>query len=124
MNTESGSKLLGKSEKTQPYDMDRMRGKPKSSVDHPAHYAGNNSVECINFIREFLGDKGTIYFCLGNAVKYMWRRGLKDPLKEQEDRDKAAWYFDEAKKIANGTLSFDINKDIKMWNSMGVKNND
>ena len=31
-------------------------------------------------------------FCLGNAVKYISRAGKKDPAKEVEDLQKAAWY--------------------------------
>lgn len=32
-------------------------------------------------------------FCRGNAVKYIARAGLKDPDKELEDLQKAAWYI-------------------------------
>jgi hypothetical protein len=52
----------------------------------PPHYTKHPSgVECIE-ITEHLN------FCLGNAVKYIWRSGLKtdDPLK---DLKKAAWYI-------------------------------
>ena len=31
-------------------------------------------------------------FCLGNAVKYIWRAGLKEDSKEQDLR-KAIWYL-------------------------------
>jgi hypothetical protein len=31
-------------------------------------------------------------FCLGNAVKYIWRAGLKD--NSLEDLKKARWYLD------------------------------
>lgn len=55
-------------------------------VDHPSHYTGHPSgVECIT-ITEHMG------FCLGNAVKYIWRADLKaDAL---EDLRKARWYVD------------------------------
>jgi hypothetical protein len=33
-------------------------------------------------------------FCRGNAVKYIARAGAKDPAKEIEDLQKAAWYLD------------------------------
>lgn len=57
-----------------------------SSVNHPAHYTGHPSgVECIT-VTEHMG------FCLGNAVKYIWRADLKgDAL---EDLRKARWYVD------------------------------
>lgn len=53
-------------------------------VNHPPHYTAHPSgVECIE-ITEHLN------FCIGNAVKYLWRAGLKgDAL---EDLRKAAWY--------------------------------
>lgn len=59
------------------------RGDP---VNHPSHYKSHPSgVECIQ-ITEHMN------FCLGNAVKYIWRSGLKskDPIK---DLQKAIWYL-------------------------------
>lgn len=55
-------------------------------VDHPAHYTAHPSgVECIQ-ITEHMG------FCLGNAVKYIWRAGEKGNV--VEDLRKARWYLD------------------------------
>ena len=54
---------------------------------NPTHYRQHPSgVECIQ-IAEHMG------FCTGNAIKYIWRAGLKgaDPL---EDLRKARWYID------------------------------
>lgn len=56
-------------------------------VNKPAHYCAHPSgVECIQ-ITEHMN------FCLGNAVKYIWRAGLKtdDPI---VDLEKARWYID------------------------------
>ncbi len=55
-------------------------------VNHPKHYTAHPSgIECIQ-ITEHMG------FCLGNAVKYIWRADLKaDAL---EDLRKARWYLD------------------------------
>ena len=56
------------------------------NVNHPKHYTEHPSgVECIE-ITEHMG------FCLGNAVKYIWRASLKG--KEVEDLRKARWYID------------------------------
>jgi len=54
-------------------------------VNHPSHYTQHPSgVECIQ-ITEHMS------FCLGNAVKYIWRADLKaDAI---EDLKKAAWYI-------------------------------
>lgn len=55
-------------------------------VEHPAHYTSHPSgIECIQ-VTECMS------FCLGNAVKYIWRAGLKgDPA---EDLRKAIWYLE------------------------------
>lgn len=55
-------------------------------VKHPKHYTQHPSgVECITITEHY-------NFCLGNAIKYLWRAGLKgDPL---EDLRKARWYID------------------------------
>jgi uncharacterized protein DUF3310 len=57
-----------------------------STVDHPPHYTSHPSgVECID-ITEHMS------FNVGNAVKYLWRAGVKssDPI---EDLKKAEWYI-------------------------------
>jgi len=55
-------------------------------VNHPPHYTVHPSgIECIQ-ITEHMN------FCQGNAVKYIWRAGLKgNPV---EDLLKARWYID------------------------------
>lgn len=56
------------------------------NVNHPTHYNTHPSgVECIQ-ITEHMG------FCLGNAMKYIWRADLKG--KAIEDLKKARWYID------------------------------
>ena len=56
------------------------------NVNHPKHYTQHPSgVECIE-ITEHMN------FCLGNAMKYIWRASLKG--KEVEDLRKARWYID------------------------------
>lgn len=52
---------------------------------NPTHYKSHPSgVECIR-ITEHMG------FCLGNAVKYIWRADLKN--NAIEDLEKAKWYI-------------------------------
>jgi len=60
-------------------------------VNHPAHYTNHPSrVECIE-ITEHMG------FCLGNAMKYIWRADLKaDAI---EDLRKAVWYINREIKL-------------------------
>lgn len=55
------------------------------AVNHPRHYTAHPSgVECITIVEH-------LNFNIGNAIKYLWRAGLKtsDPI---EDLEKAAWY--------------------------------
>jgi hypothetical protein len=54
-------------------------------VNHPAHYTGHPSgVECIDITQ-------SMNFCLGNAVKYIWRADLKNDA--VQDLEKAVWYI-------------------------------
>ena len=54
-------------------------------VNKPSHYVNHPSgIECIQ-ITEHMG------FCLGNAVKYIWRADLKNDA--IEDLKKAQWYL-------------------------------
>jgi len=55
-------------------------------VNHPKHYTEHPSgVECIE-ITEHMN------FCVGNAINYLWRAGLKG--EQVEDLRKARWYID------------------------------
>ncbi|MEK0123190.1 DUF3310 domain-containing protein, partial [Bordetella pertussis] len=60
-------------------------------VNHPSHYCSHPSgIECITITRHH-------DFCVGNAMKYMWRAGLKNSSKEKEIEDlkKAIWYLND-----------------------------
>lgn len=65
--------------------------KPET-VNHPAHYNSHPSgVECIDVVEHMT-------FNAGNAVKYIWRAGLKDgegdPREKRiEDLKKSVWYI-------------------------------
>lgn len=66
-----------------------------SNVNHPPHYNSHPSgIECIEIARHYC-------FSIGNAIKYLWRAGLKkdasmsDRLKEIEDLNKAIWYIND-----------------------------
>ena len=60
------------------------------AVHHPSHYTSDPSgVECITITRHR-------NFNVGNAIKYLWRAGLKgggDLAKQIEDLEKAGWYI-------------------------------
>lgn len=63
------------------------------NVNYPKHYTSHPSgIECIQVTEHY-------NFNVGNAIKYLWRNGLKDEdgkgLREKqiEDLKKAIWYI-------------------------------
>ena len=65
----------------------------KDNVNHPKHYISDPSgIECIDITRHR-------NFNVGNAIKYLWRAGLKIDVdkssinKQIEDLEKAVWYI-------------------------------
>lgn len=67
----------------------------EDKVNNPTHYTSHPSgIECIEITRHY-------DFCIGNAIKYLWRSGLKgeegysDKQKEIEDLNKAIWYIND-----------------------------
>jgi len=56
-------------------------------VNHPSHY-NFGKIEVIEFIED-----QRLNYHVGNTVKYICRAGRKDPTKEIEDLEKAAWYL-------------------------------
>jgi hypothetical protein len=60
--------------------------KNSDPVNNPSHYKSHPSgVECIE-VTEHLN------FCIGNAVKYLWR--CDDKVNPIQDLKKARWYID------------------------------
>lgn len=57
-------------------------------VDHPAHYNQHPAgIECITVVEAF-------NFNVGNAIKYLWRVGLKPGSDPITDLEKARWYIE------------------------------
>jgi hypothetical protein len=62
-------------------------------VNNPKHYTSHPSgIECIEIAEHH-------DFCIGNALKYLWRSGLKDGSAEIEDLKKAIWYIERKIKL-------------------------
>lgn len=56
-------------------------------INHPRHYNEHPAnIECIDVVEEF-------NFNLGNAIKYVWRAGLKPNTDKIKDLKKAEWYI-------------------------------
>lgn len=75
---------------------------------NPTHYQ-NSLVECIQ-ISEHLG------FCLGNAIKYLWRAGLKhtDHKGIETDTNKAKWYIHRLQTSPPPTLADDTQYSLRL----------
>lgn len=59
----------------------------QDNVNQPSHYCSHPSgIECIEITRHH-------DFTIGNAIKYLWRAGLKDSADEIQDLEKASWYI-------------------------------
>lgn len=66
----------------------------RNNVNHPEHYNSHPSgIECIDVVRHH-------NFNVGNAIKYLWRAGLKEGNSEIQELEKAAWYIrDEIRRL-------------------------
>lgn len=72
-----------------------------SEVNHPSHY-NVGKIEVIDAIEDWGFGEG---FNKGNAIKYIARAAKKDPAKEIEDLEKAAWYINrEIQRLKADTL--------------------
>ena len=72
-------------------------------INHPAHYTSHPSgVEAIT-VTEHMS------FCVGNAMKYLWRADLKHDDGGLQDLRKAAWYIEReiSRRSADGTTDKD-----------------
>lgn len=62
----------------------------RDNVNHPRHYEGSTSIECIDAMELTFGADAVCSFCLCNAFKYLWRWKHKNGL---EDLKKTEWYL-------------------------------
>jgi hypothetical protein len=101
MNVENEKEMEGK-------QMEEI--KLNDSVNHPSHYEGHTSIDCIDTMILTFGVKRTAEYCVQTAYKYIWRHENKNGI---QDLKKAEWYlnkFDElvtwceTKFSADGTI--------------------
>tara|TARA_R110000772_G_scaffold64044_1_gene143209 strand:- start:136 stop:387 length:252 start_codon:yes stop_codon:yes gene_type:complete len=64
-------------------------------VNHPPHY-GTGSIECIDYIEDFLTEEEYIGYLRGNIAKYLHRWRYKNGI---EDLKKAQWYGNRLMKV-------------------------
>lgn len=93
---EQKNKTLGKNIEeiihVRPQNTDTDNKEKEDLVNHPQHYTGD--IECIDVIKQQFGLDGMIKFCLGNAMKYIFRCEHKGTTKM--DLQKAVWYLNKA----------------------------
>ena len=77
-------------------NLDLVSKENHDPVNHPSHYIRHPSgIECIQ-VTEYMT------FNCGNAVKYIWRNGLKDGQPDIQDLQKAIWYLNrEIERLGN-----------------------
>jgi len=74
-----------------------MRERHDDAINHPTHYTSHPSgVECITIAER-------MSFCMGCALKYLWRADLKSDA--VEDLKKARWYIDREIALREGSQS-------------------
>jgi len=74
------------------HEMEYLKGLDLGKMDNvnnPAHY-GNGSIECIDYIEDFLNHDEFQGYLRGNIAKYMHRFPYKNGV---EDLKKAQWYL-------------------------------
>lgn len=98
------------------------------NVNHPSHYAGSCSLECIDVMIAALGPDVVYDGCLMNCFKYLWR--YKHKGKPEEDLGKAKWYLDKANEIMmktdlkdNWYFDEDLYKKMKLLYTATVNKN-
>ena len=81
----------------------------EDKVNNPSHYCSHPSgVECIDITEHY-------DFCIGNAIKYLWRSGLKceegytSIEKEVEDLKKSIWYINRKIKYLENIINLNLN---------------
>ena len=63
------------------------------NINRPEHYTSHPSgIECIDIAQHH-------DFLIGNAIKYLWRAGIKSTDTEIQDLKKAIWYIERKIKI-------------------------
>ena len=74
---------------------DKVENNVVDNVNHPKHYEGSTSLECIQVMELIFGLNAVLFFCLCNSFKYLWRFKNKNG---REDINKAKWYLEYAER--------------------------
>lgn len=77
-------------------EMKKSEQNKQDNVNHPKHYEGHCSIECIDNMRLIFGNQIVADYCMVNAYKYLSRHKYKNGY---EDLCKAKWYLDKAEEL-------------------------
>lgn len=89
-----------------------MSEEKKDMVNHPPHYEGSTSLECIECMELMLGTDGVVDFCLCNAFKYMWRYKNKNGA---EDLNKAEWYLNWIESKVKSGYNIQVDREMPFY---------
>lgn len=64
----------------------------KEMVNHPKHYGGDTTYECIKVLKAWMSKEEYEGFLRGNSLKYLCRVGNKD--EDIQELNKAKWYLE------------------------------
>ena len=64
----------------------------KEMVNHPLHYGGDTTYECIKVLKAWMSKDEYKGFLRGNAIKYLCRTGKKDSV--VQELNKVKWYVE------------------------------
>lgn len=86
------------------------------NVNKPQHYC-YGKYECIDVLQDILKDaSGVEAFCIGNAIKYLWRYKHKNG---EEDLKKARWYLDKVIQLNEDKIDFQKMGTAEIENLIG-----
>ncbi len=89
-------------------EMKKTEQNKQDNVNHPKHYNGHCSIECIDNMRLIFGNQRVTDYCIVNAYKYLSRYKYKNGY---EDLKKAKWYLDEAE-VLKLTMETDFDYEV------------
>jgi len=92
--------------------MKKTKQNKQDNVNHPKHYEGHCSIECIDNMRLIFGNQIVADYCMVNAYKYLSRHKYKNGY---EDLCKAKWYLDEAEVLK---LAMETDFDYEIFDKL------
>ena len=77
---------------------------------NPAHYDGDACMRKISTVTGAM--PGAIAFCIGQAIKYLWRTDRKTGEPASDDERKALWYLDWIERAGSPRTLNDLERSV------------